>query len=199
MALVFSALGEDGVKTFSVLIGFVIPFINVLAVTSMIYYSGETYSQGAKIMGMAKAMITNPLIVACFSGLVYSQFEVPFPTFLENTFALLSFVTLPLALISIGGTLTLAGSRNHLGKGLQAALFKLVLLPIVGYLCLKTFQVPHAASKVAMIYFALPTSPQNYILSSQLNSDVELATSSILSSTLLSLLSLSAVLLIFTE
>ena len=41
-ALTFSALGADGVRTFGVLIGFVIPFINVLAVSSMIWYSNQT-------------------------------------------------------------------------------------------------------------------------------------------------------------
>ena len=41
MAVVYSALGDDGVKHFGILIGFVIPFINVLAVSTLIWYSGE--------------------------------------------------------------------------------------------------------------------------------------------------------------
>lgn len=197
MALIFSVLGEEGVKTFGVLIGFVIPFINVLAVSSMIWYSHDVSSKNARTTLIGKAMISNPLILACFSGIIYSRLDVPFPAFVENTFALLSLVTLPLALISIGGTLTLSGSRNFLHKALLATLFKLIILPVVGYICITTFHVSCSALKVAMIYFALPTSPQNYILSSQLNSDLDLATSTILVSTLLSVLSLSAVLIIF--
>jgi hypothetical protein len=69
----------------------------------------------------------------------------------------------------------------------------------VGYALLKVFGVLDPAFTVAMIYFALPTSPQNYILSSQLNSDIELATSAIVLSTVLSMVSLSAVLLIFGQ
>ena len=199
MALTFSALGADGVRTFGVLIGFVIPFINVLAVSSMIWYSNQTCPKNSRTMLIGKAMISNPLILACLSGILYSRLAIPFPVFVENTFALMSLVTLPLALISIGGTLTLSGSRNYLGKALAAALFKLIVLPVIGCVCLKTFNVSYSALKVAMVYFALPTSPQNYILSSQLNSDVELATSSILLSTLLSILSLSAVLIIFEQ
>ena len=199
MALTFAALGEDGIRTFGVLIGFVIPFINVLAVSSMIWYSNQTCRKNSRTMLIGKAIISNPLILACLSGILYSRLAIPFPVFVENTFALMSLVTLPLALISIGGTLTLAGSRNYLGKALVAALFKLIVLPAVGYICLKTFNISYSALKVAMIYFALPTSPQNYILSSQLNSDVELATSSILLSTLRSILSLSAVLIIFEQ
>jgi len=58
-------------------------------------------------------------------------------------------------------------------------------------------QVGGSTFQIAMIYFALPTSPQNYILSSQLNSDVDLATSAIVLSTVLSVVSLSAIIFIF--
>jgi predicted permease len=47
-----------------------------------------------------------------------------------------------------------------------------------------------------MVFFALPTSTALYVLSSQLNSDTELASASIALSTFLSLVSLSAALLI---
>lgn len=197
MALILSAVGEEGVRLFGVLIGFIIPFINVLAVSSMIWYSGGHCPVERRAVIIVKAMVSNPLIVACLAGVLYSKLGPPFPTFLDNTLGLMSLLTLPLALISIGGTLTFSRLKDHMSKALIAALFKLIVLPLVGYLLLKAFHVGSPAFSVAMIYFALPTSPQNYILSSQLNSDVELATSSIVLSTLLSIGSLSAVLLIF--
>jgi predicted permease len=46
-----------------------------------------------------------------------------------------------------------------------------------------------------MVFFALPTSTALYVLSSQLNSDTELASAAIALSTLLSIFSLSAALL----
>jgi malonate transporter and related proteins len=67
----------------------------------------------------------------------------------------------------------------------------------VGYWFLLAFHVSGPAFKIAMIYFALPTSPANYILSAQLNSDVELATAAIVLSTLLSIGSLSATVVLF--
>ena len=39
MAIIFYALGDEGIKHFGILIGFVIPFINVLAVPTLIWYS----------------------------------------------------------------------------------------------------------------------------------------------------------------
>lgn len=199
IAIILSAVGEDGVRQFGILIGFVIPFINVLAVSSMIWYSRESRSKKHRTTIMAKAIVSNPLILACLAGIFYSKLGIPFPTFVAKTFELTSLLSLPLALISIGGSLTFSRSKDHLSNALMAALFKLIVLPMVGYVLLKVFEAPPTPFKVAMIYFALPTSPQNYILSSQLNSDVDLATTSIVVSTLLSTVSLSVILMAFAQ
>jgi predicted permease len=76
-------------------------------------------------------------------------------------------------------------------------MFKLVILPVVGYFCLQLFSVSDMPFKIAMIFFALPTSPASYILSAQLNSDVDLATAASVFSTLLSIGSLSATLIVY--
>ena len=44
MAVVMNALGEKGVALFAILIGFVIPIINILAVSTLIWFSGKRYS-----------------------------------------------------------------------------------------------------------------------------------------------------------
>ncbi len=197
MAVMFAALGEEGLRQLGVLIGFVIPFINVLAVTTLIWFSGESYAWPRKVALLVKATLLNPLIIACMLGILYSKLNTPFPVFLDNTLGLASLLALPLALVSIGGSLTLAKLQGHLKYSSAAGVFKLIILPVVGYFCLKIFAVSESPFKVAMIYFALPTSPANYILSAQLNSDVDLATAAIVFSTLLSIGSLSATLMIY--
>ena len=197
LALTFSAAGDDAGRTFGVIIGLIIPFINVLAVSSMIVYSGDDSSGRSKLRMVAGAMVSNPLILACVAGIAYSRTSVGLPAFVDNTLALLSSLTVTLALICIGGTLSIAGYRKYVGKALIAGLIKLALTPVAGYFILKFLDVSDTGFKTAMIFFALPTSSQNYILSSQLNSDVDLATITILVSTVLSVLSLSVVLFLF--
>jgi malonate transporter len=197
MAVIFSALGEAGVRSFGVLIGFVIPFINILAVSSLIWFSGESYAWNRQALILGKAMISNPLIIACGCGIAYSSLKTPFPTFVDNTLGLMALLALPLALISIGGSLTFTKFKGNASLALISTVFKLVLLPIIGYFLLWTFDVSGLSSKVAMLYFALPTSPSNYILSAQLNSDVDLAGATVVISTLLCVVSLSVVLIIF--
>jgi malonate transporter len=43
-----NALGETGVSRFGILIGFLIPIINVLAVSTLIWYSGQAIDMRQK-------------------------------------------------------------------------------------------------------------------------------------------------------
>lgn len=196
MAVVINALGSEGIRYFGILISLVIPFINVIAVSTLTWFSGKKISQRDRIVMMAKAIISNPLILACIAGILYASFVNQFPAFLENTFRLMTSVTLPLALLSIGGSLTLKGISGHLKVSWVAAVIKLALLPITGYFLLNYFNIGGIAFRVSMIFFTLPTATSIYILSSQLNSDTELASSAIVLSTVVSFIPLSIALVI---
>ena len=142
-----------------------------------------------------KAVFSNPLLIACVAGLIYSNTLNVFPKPIDNTFSLLSLVTLPLALLSIGGALTLKSLKKYFKLSIVASGFKLLVLPLLGYFLLNAFNVSGLPFKVSMIFFTLPTSTAIYVLSSQLNSDTDLASATIFLSTILSLFSLSLVLM----
>ncbi len=196
MAIILNALGSEGVRYFGILIGLLIPVINLLAVGTLIWFGAGDEAPGKRLTLALKALVTNPLMIACIAGILYSKLRVPFPTFLDNTFGLLSVITLPMALISIGGSLTFSGLAEHWGLSLVSCLFKLLLFPAAGYFFLTFFAVTGTPFKVCLIFFALPTSTAIYVLSSQLGSDTNLALSAIVVSTLLSVIPLSAVLLL---
>ena len=199
IAVILTAIGENGVKEFGVLIGFAIPLINVLAVSSMIRYSGQNDSQGRRWLFLFKSVAANPLIISCLLGILYSNLGIPFPIVVERLLDLMAVMSLPLALISVGGSLTFSKFRGHFAYSLIAGLCKLVVLPALGYLLLMRLHISETALKVAMIYFALPTSPQNRVLSALLDSDPDLDTSAVVLSTMLSIVSLSLMLILFCE
>jgi hypothetical protein len=143
-----------------------------------------------------RALAANPLILGCLAGIIYSRMVGTFPVFLDNSLRLLSMVTLPMALLSIGGSLSFAGVRSHLATSLLAAALKLLVLPVMGYIAYRLTGIEGVEYKVGMIFFCLPASTAIYVLSSQLNSDTELASSAIVLSTVLSFISLSAALLL---
>jgi hypothetical protein len=196
VAIVLNALGEEGIKHFAILIGMIIPVINVLCVSTLTWFSKKHTVPAKRLAQTAKALISNPLILACIGGILYANLVDGFPPFIDNALKLSSAVTLPLAMLSIGGALTLSTVRGHFKMSLVSSVFKLLVLPVTGYLFLMLFGVSGIVFKVGLIYFALPTSPALYILSSQLNSDTDLASASIALSTILSFFSLSVVLML---
>jgi predicted permease len=169
--------------------------VNLFAVSILIWFSGEQLNISKRLTILGKAIVSNPLILACLAGIVYGRFGSGFPSFIDNSFALISMVALPLALISIGGSLTFQGVKEHLRFSLLASALKLVILPLIGFVLMSALEVEEFPMKVGMIFLALPASTAIYVLSSQLKSDTHLASSSIVVSTLLSFFSLSVVLL----
>ncbi|MFV0437418.1 MAG: AEC family transporter [Desulfopila sp.] len=196
MAVVLTSQGAKGVAVFGILIGLAIPLINVFAVSALIWFSGQQLSRRGRGKMLIRALAGNPLILGCLAGFVYSRLIGTFPLFVTNALSLMSMVTLPLALISIGGALTFAGMKTHLWQSVLAATLKLCILPLIGYGAYQLTGVGGVEFKVGMIFFSLPTSTAIYVLSSQLNSDTELASSAIVLSTVLSFFSLSVALLL---
>lgn len=196
MAIVITTLGEPGVRYFGILIGFVIPLINVLAVATLVWYSGKQGTSWDTARYLLRTLTSNPLILGCIAGILFAKFKLNFPVYLDNTFRMMTSVTLPLALLSIGGSLRLAGLRQNSINSFAAALLKVIILPSVGFVVLKLFSVSGVPFKVGMIFFALPTSTAIYILSAQLNSDTELASAAIMVSTVFSFIPLSVALLL---
>ncbi|MEZ4387823.1 MAG: AEC family transporter [Candidatus Krumholzibacteriia bacterium] len=197
MAVVLNALGEPGAARFGILAGFLIPFINVLAVGTLIWYSDHALDQRERIRITLRALVSNPLILACLAGLVYARLVGRFPVFLDNAFGLASSVALPLALVSVGGSLTLRHFRAHLGHAVLGSVIKLAILPAVGWLALSLVDASPLSRQVGLLFCALPTSPAIVVLSSQLGSDTEFASAAIVLSTLLSFVAMSVVLLSF--
>lgn len=196
MAIVLKAIGSEGVLLFAVLIGLLIPVINILCVGILIWHSGTARRTGEKCRYLAQALAKNPLILACLAGIGFSVSGLSLPLFVDNTLALLSEITLPLALVSIGSAFSLKRLGGHLRLSAAAAAFKLLLLPTAGYFFMKSFGINGIPFQTGLVFFCLPASTAIYVLSSQLNSDTELASASVVVSTLLSVFSLSGALVL---
>ena len=196
MAIIMNALGEEGIRLFGIMIGLAIPIINVLAVSTLIWFSGKSFTLSQRIQMTLRSLVSNPLILACVAGLLYSKFVSTFPVAVGNMLRLATSVTLPLALLSIGGTLTFANLKGAFRLSLVASVFKLLIFPVIGYFFMNAFDVTGISLKVGLIFFTLPTATSIYVLSAQLNSDTELASAAIVLSTVLSFFSMSVALLI---
>ena len=105
LPILLAAYGEEGLQRGSVLIGFLTPVINVLAVLALTWPL-KGAMDWKSIVDLKNALVTNPVILSCIVGLLLSYFRIPFPTFTVNVLHFLSDLALPLALISMGGNLS---------------------------------------------------------------------------------------------
>lgn len=144
-----------------------------------------------------RQLITNPLIIACLAGAVYSLVLPPLPTITVRTCAAVGQIALPLALLGVGAALVqgrIIGQRTYAFAG---SVIKIAIAPIVGLLAAKLLGLGPAETRVAIIFLACPTATVSYIMAGQLGGDERLSAAMVLISTILSILSLSLVVAIF--
>jgi len=196
LAVVFNAQGDAGAARLGELLAVAIPLCNVLAVMTLIWFSRRPADHGARTRLTLLALVRNPLILGCAAGMLWSRLLPPWPTAVDNTLRLASSLTLPLALLSIGGSLTFAGLRGRLGTAALATLLKVAVLPLLGWWALRLAGVTGPDALTAMLFFAMPASTAMYVLARQLDGDGDLSSAIIVLSTLASFVSLSLVLVL---
>jgi predicted permease len=186
MAVVFNAQGDAGSARLGELLGLAIPLCNVLAVMTLIWFSRDSLDQKTRVRLTLRALVQNPLIIACFLGMAWVRLLPAWPPAVDNTLRLAASITLPFGLISIGGSLTFAGLQGRLTATVAATALKVAVLPVLGWWALQLAGVTGPDVLTAM-----------YVLSRQLGGDPDLSSAVIVLSTLASFVSLSAVLVLF--
>jgi predicted permease len=191
LALAFNLYGSPGLSKAGVLTGFMIPFMNFFSILGLILFRPAARSKWGWGF-LIRSVFLNPLIMASFIGLGFSYGSWQLPGILANTFRLLSGLSLPLALISLGGNLSFRGIKGELTPAIIGTLLKLIFLPSVGVLLLRYGQITGLDFSLTVILLACPTAVVTYIMASELGGDKELSASIIMLSTLISMFSIPA-------
>ncbi|MEF3255034.1 MAG: AEC family transporter, partial [Deferribacterales bacterium] len=126
LPVVFYAYGQTGLSIGSILMAFIVPFVNLLSVVSLTMGCG---SESRKPLYLLKSTLVNPIAMACIIGLLFSIFKIQLPLFLLKSLDIVSKVALPMALLGIGATINfryISGNKLYLFVN---AFMKLLLLP----------------------------------------------------------------------
>jgi hypothetical protein len=102
----------------------------------------------------------------------------------------------PLALLGIGGSLTLTVLRHNLRLASIASVLKLFVTPLAGYLVATRIGLSAAELRIVLILLATPTAAASNVMAEQLGSDERLAASIIVLSTLFAVFSLAGSLIL---
>lgn len=190
LAVSYNLFADSGLAQASILLAMVIPLYNVLsifALTLPLHKEG-----GLKFSSALLEIIKNPLILAVLFALPFSFMGWTLPEVVEKTGRYFANLTLPLALLAIGGSLSIKSLKNTSSMAFWATSTKLVILPVG--LSIGAWIYGFRGQDLAMLFilFGCPTAAASFVMAKATGANGELAANIILTTTLGSVLSLSA-------
>ena len=152
----------------------------------------------SRLLGsVAGAMVRNPIIVAIFAGVLVSAIGLGLPTPVENFTDLLGRAAGPCALFALGATLASFPISTGIGEVSYMTFFKLLIHPAaIWFATTRLFDVDPLWASVAILGAALPVAANVFIVAKQYDTYVDRVSSAILVSTVISVVTVSALLTI---
>ncbi len=181
LALAASMYGDYGISLGAILAALVILFYNALSTIVLAVYSPVIKSDPWSLF---KSVLGNPLIISILLASPFAYFKIPLPHWFETSGNYLAQMTLPLALICIGGTLSLNSLRQSGELAISASVMKMITLPVLCTLAAWLCGFRGAELGILFLYFASPTAASSYVMARAANGNHQLAAAIIVITTL---------------
>ena len=193
LGVITSLMGKPGVALAAVAFAVMVPLNNLFSVLVITRYASHAPAPIGKI---ARSIAANPLIIATLSGIFFAIFAIPLPKPAEDILNLLGQGTVAVGLLCVGAALDF-GSMGSAKAGLAAGvILRVAVMPALTFgLCL-LMGVSHQALLVGLITVSAPVATSAYILARQLGGDATLMANLTTLTTLASLVSMPAAILI---
>ncbi|MEJ2520732.1 MAG: AEC family transporter [Desulfuromonadales bacterium] len=195
LAITLNAFGETGLTRAGILMGFLVPFLNLYAILALLWPHRHDGDQRGAAFWLRQVAL-NPLILASFLGIAWSFLALPMPLVVERSLKIASGMTLPLALLAIGGGFSIERLRGDLLTAGLVSTVKTVGLPLVAAALLMLLGVRGLDLGIGVLIAGTPAATANYIMADQLKGDAELAGTIVMLSTLMSAITYTIALLI---
>lgn len=192
IALCAKAFGGDGLAVGAVILAVVTPIYNILSV----YALNRSLHEGKSVQWFRtlKDIAKNPLIIAIALGFFCSWLDLKLPKVMYDAGQYLARMTLPLALIAIGGSLSLRELRNTSTLSAYAVFAKLLVVPVGVGISAFGFGFNGVEIGCIILMFASPTAAASFVMVRSMGGNHILASNIIALSTLLSAFSISLLL-----
>jgi malonate transporter len=186
LALAGSLYDKLGIELTAVAMVAMIPVLNLINVWTLAHYAAEKPRAGRAIAG---ELAGNPMIWSCIVGLALNLLGIPVPEPIYVFVEALGRASLPLALLTVGAGLHLAGLVRPLPAAVIATALKLVLMPAIAIALALLLGVGGPSLAVVACCASVPTAPGAYVMARQMGGDAVL---------MAQILTLQTVLAVFT-
>lgn len=172
IAVIGFIYGDLGLILAIFLITFMIPIINVISVMIFSYYVRDEKKFSYK--KMLNSIITNPLIIACLVGGILNFSGIGLPLLIKPIIKNLGEPAILLGLLSVGVSLKFGSFKTKKATFWLAPLLKLIIMPSLAFFLGSFFEFNEVMLGVMVLFCAMPTATNSYILAKQLGGDTEL-------------------------
>lgn len=197
LPLVAAAFGQEA--AIPLLLGLTLEASVLIPLTIIIIESDKGLGGGwtKLISTVSGSLVRNPLIIAIFVGVVVSGLRLDLPTPIANFTELLGNAAGPSALFALGATLTAFPLVTGVRETSYMSAFKLFVHPAAMWLAMtQLFTIDPLWATVAILGASLPIAANVFIVARQYDTYLERASSSILLSTIISVVTVSTLLTI---
>lgn len=190
LAFCLNAFGQEAALLASVYLAVLTLMYNVLAVIALSRWSSRVV-EGHPLVHAVRDILRNPLIIAILLASLIVLIGVPVPEWILDTGDYFARMTLPLALICVGGSLSWAGFVAAGRVTAWASVFKLIVIPVSGVVIAHALGYRGMELGVFYLMSAAPTAAASYVMVRAMGGNANLAASIIATSTVLSLVTTS--------
>ncbi len=189
LAIIANLYGDEGLGKASLILAFLLPVYNVLAVIILTVPMRKI--KKLNLGNTVQEIILNPLIIAVIVALPFSYFKLELPSMLLTTGNFLADVALPLALIGIGGSLNIENIKRASTLAFSSSILKLIVVPVILTLFAYLFGYREMDLGIMFILFACPTAIVSFIMAEAMGCNSKLAGNIVVISTIGSVITIS--------
>lgn len=173
LPVALSLCGAERMGPTALLVGLVVPVVNVMSVITLETFRGGRPSAVKMLRGIA----TNPLILGSVAGAAANLCGLTLPSGVMKSVNSLGGVATPLSLVALGASFSFGSVREHARQLIIVVAGKLVLnsLVMVPVAVLLGFRQEYLVP--LMIIFGAPTAVSSYPMAQQMGGDDHLAAS----------------------
>lgn len=196
LPLVGRSIGDEGIVALSILLAIHLPVMMIAGTLAMehathVSIGGVRRSVIAVIKQVLKNLVTNPLVIGLFLGVLTNISGLTVTPVLKTVVDQIATMAGPAALISLGMALTKYHVRGSLGAATTMTILKLFLLPACVYIAGTTMGLGKEWLAALVLTSSVPTGVNAWLIANRFNVGHSLAASTISISTAFGVVSVS--------